>query len=712
VTSKRPTFGGTRPLPPAAMQTVRQAMAAHQAGNLDEAEILYRRVLDVDENQFPVLLMLGILNGQRGDFPEAERLLRDALALNPNDAGAQFNYGNVLLALQRFDDALSAFGKALALNPMLAEAQLNRGSILLSRKSVEEAIACFDAAIRINPNYAEAYCNRGHALEEARRFDEALASCEMALALSPQNADFHASRANILHRMKYSDEALSDLSTALSLRPGTAAFYYNCGNILFELKRFAEAFDAYDKAFCLNPKLDYAEGGRFFAKMMICDWTDLAAENMHLLGGVAEGRPVSRPFAFLAADATQAIQTRCANLFADHEFPAMPALWTGQRYRHDRIRLAYLSADFREHPVSHMLSGMFEFHDRTRFETIAVSFGAPDPTPMRQRLEKAFDRFVDKRGSSDIEIARMLREGEIDIAIDLMGPTQEARPAILSYRPAPIQVMYLGYAGSSGAPYVDYILADRIVVPEIEQNLFREKVVYLPETFMGTDSKRAIAMSTPCRADEGLPQSGAVFCAFANSYKISPQIFDIWMEILRGLDGSVLWLSAMNDDAIGNLRTEARLRGVDPDRLVFARRVARNDEHLARHRLADLFLDTAPLGAHSTVCDALWAGTPVLTCAGATFGGRVAASVLSAVGLTELIADSLVKYKECALRLARDQRMLASLKTKLAVHRRTFPLFNTERFTRHIEACFTTIWERHQRGEPPAGVVVPALPPA
>ena len=692
------------------METLRQAMAAHQAGNFNAAEILYRRVLDVDAKQFPVLFMLGVLHAQRGNFVEAENVLCDALRLNPNDAGAQFNYGNVLLALQRFDDAFSAFGKALALNPMLAEAQLNRGNILLSRKSVEGAIACFDAAICIEPNYAEAYCNRGHALEQIRRFEEALASCDRALALSPQNADFHASRANILHRMKRSNEALSGLSTALSLRPNNAAFHYNCGNILFELKRFAAAFEAYDNAFRLDPKLDYVEGERFFAKMMICDWTDFAAENARLVAGVAGGRPVSRPFAFLAAEATQAVQAQCARLFVDHEFPAMPALWTGQRYRHDKIRLAYLSADFGEHPVSYMLAGMFECHDRARFETLAVSFGAAHPTPMRARLEKAFDRFVDKRDSSDVEIARMLRECEIDIAIDLMGPTQEARPAILAYRPAAIQVMYLGYAGSSGAPYLDYILADRIVIPEVEQSLFSEKVVYLPETFMGTDSKRAIAMNTPSRADEGLPESGFVFCAFSNSYKISRQIFDLWMEVLRGLDGSVLWLSSANDGAIGNLRKEAQLRGVDPGRLIFARRVARNDQHLARHRLADLFLDTAPLGAHSTVCDALWAGTPVLTCAGATFGGRVAASLVSAVGVPELIADSLKDYRECALRLGRDPQLLASLKAKLAIHRKTCPLFDTERFTRHIETGFTTIWERHQRGEPPAGVTVPVLP--
>jgi protein O-GlcNAc transferase len=692
------------------METLRQAMAAHHAGKFDEAESLYRRVLNVDEKQFSVLQLLGILHAQRGNYPEAERHLHAALALNPNDAGAQFNYGNLLLGLQRFDEAFAVFGKALELNPALAEAQLNRGSILMSRKRFEEAIACFDAAIRINRNYAEAHCNRGHALEEIKRYDEALASCDVALALNSDNAEFHASRASILHRLKRDDEALGELSVAISQQPVNAAFQYNRANILFELKRFIEAFAAYDNAFRRDPQLDYVEGDRFFAKLMICDWTNLAAESDRLVAGVAAGRAVSRPFIFQAADSPQSMQTRCANLFADHEFPAMPHLWAGQSYRHDRIRVAYLSADFRDHPVSYMLAGMFECHDRSHFETTAVSFGASDSSSMRQRIEKAFDHFLDAGERNDAQIARMLREAEIDIAIDLMGPTQGARPAILSYRPAPIQAIYLGYAGSSGAPYIDYILADRIVLPDSERRLYRENVVYLPDSFMGTDSKRVISRETPSRADEGLPESGFVFCAFSNSYKVSPKIFDVWMNLLRDIDGSVLWLSHFNEKAMDNLRHEARLRNVAPERLIFARRVALNQDHLARLRLADLFLDTAPLGAHSTACDALWAGTPVLTCAGVTFGGRVAASLLSALGLTDLIADGLPDYRERALSLARNQPMLDAFKARLAAHRDSFPLFDTERFTRHIEAAYTAMWERHQQGELPAPLSVPVLP--
>ena len=709
VTSKQPLADSFQPLPPKVAETLRHAIAAHQAGKFVEAESLYRRVLDVDAKQFPVLVMFGVLQGQVGKYTEAERLLVDAVRINPNDAGAQFTYGSVLVALQRYDEAFAAFGKALAINPAMIEAHLNRGNILVSRKRFNEAISCFEAAIRINGNYAEAHCNRAQALEECRRIGEALESCNTALALNPQNAEFHATRANILHRLKREAEALDALSTALSLHPGRADFHYNRGNILFQLKRFDEALQSYDRALRIDPQLDYVEGDRFFAKLMICDWADLADETEHLRSRVAAGHAVARPFAFMPAESSQTLQIRCANLFADREFPAMMPL-SGQRYRHDRIRVAYLSADFSDHPVSHLLIGMFEHHDRARLETIAVSLGDSEPTPLRRRLENAFEHFVDAREVSDVQIARRLREREIDIAIDLMGPTQGARPGIFSYRPAPIQAIYLGFAGSSGASYMDYIIADRIVIPEAEQQLFQEKVVYLPDTFMGTDSARAVAADTPTRADEGLPESGFVFCSFGNTYKISPTIFDVWMEILRTTDNSLLWLSNANDVAKDNLRREAKQRGVNPERVVFARRVALNKDHLARHRLADLFLDTIPLGAHSTVCDALWAGTPVLTCAGATFGGRVAASALSALGLAELITHDISSYKKRALQLARDPNSLKALRERVAAHRDVFPLFDTRRFTSHIEAAYVSMWERYQKGEAPAALSVQPLP--
>ena len=341
-----------------------------------------------------------------------------------------------------------------------------------------------------------------------------------------------------------------------------------------------------------------------------------------------------------------------------------------------------------------------------RFETIGISFGADDASPMRARLESAFERFIDVRDQSDAAVAKLLCDSEVDIAVDLMGPTRHARPAILSHRAAPIQINYLGYAGTGGADYIDYILADRIVIPENERVFFREKVVYLPDTFMGADQSRKIADPIPKRADEGLPETGFVFCSFNNTYKITPPMFDVWMRLLRAVEGSVLWLSGSNDDAMCKLRREAQARDVKGDRLIFTRRVERNEDHLARYRLADLFLDTLPFCAHSTASNSLWAGTPVLTCLGSTFSGRVSASLLTAVGLRELITNGLPAYEDMAMTLACDPRRLASIRAKLAANRDMFPLFDTKRFTRHIETAYTAMWQRYQRGEPPATISV------
>ena len=376
-----------RPLAPAAMQAFREAMAAHQAGRLDEAERLYRRVLKADDRQFPVLMMLGMLCAQRGKLGEAERFLRGALDINPGNADAQYNYANVLLGLQRFDEAFEAFDNALALNPSLAEAHLNRGGILMSQKRYEDALGCFDAAIRINQNYSDAYCNRGNALEELKRFDEALASYDSALTISPKNPEFHAGRANVLHRLKRYDEALAGLSVALSLRPGNAGFHYNRGNILFELKRFAAAFEAYDKALTLEPDHEYAETSRLHAKMHFCNWQNFDAECAHLILSVKK-EILSQPFALLAISPSAEVQLKSAAVLSTVKHPtSKDPRWRGRQSEHDRIRLAYLSADFGEHAVSALLAGVFEQHDHKQFETIAISFEAHVPSEMLARLK-------------------------------------------------------------------------------------------------------------------------------------------------------------------------------------------------------------------------------------------------------------------------------------------------------------------------------------
>jgi predicted O-linked N-acetylglucosamine transferase (SPINDLY family) len=348
-----------------------------------------------------------------------------------------------------------------------------------------------------------------------------------------------------------------------------------------------------------------------------------------------------------------------------------------------------------------LAAGLFERHDRSRFETMAVSFGAQDQ--MTERLKPAFDRFIDARGKSDHEIAALLRELEVDIAVDLNGFTGDARPGIFAERPAPVQVNYLGFAGTLGRDYWDYIIADRFVIPEDSRQHYAEQVVSLPGSFMANDDRRPISDRMPSRQDAGLPDRGFVFCCFNNSYKITPDVFEVWMELLREVEGSVLWLSVMHAGAIGNLKAEAERRGVAADRLVFAQRVASNADHLARLRLADLFLDTLYYNAHTTACDALWAGLPLLTHPGTTFASRVAGSLLSAIGCPELIAASLEDYRELVLALAREPERLSGIKAKLAGNRSQSALFDTAGFTRAIEAAYATMWQRAQAGEPPQG---------
>jgi predicted O-linked N-acetylglucosamine transferase (SPINDLY family) len=364
-----------------------------------------------------------------------------------------------------------------------------------------------------------------------------------------------------------------------------------------------------------------------------------------------------------------------------------------------------VSGDFNNSAVSTLMAGVFEHHDRARFETIAISFGPADGTPMRKRLETAFERFIDVSGKTDAEIAVAVRGMEIDIAVDLMGFTGECRSFILAQRPAPVQVNYLGFPGTMGAPWIDYILADPAVIPDAQQEHFAEKIAYLPHCYLPADGTSAIA-ERPTRLQAGLPESGFVFASFNNSYKFNPAMFAIWMRLLDAVEQSVLWLPENNPAAMRNLIHEAKARGLAPGRIVFAPPVPGHENHLARLSLADLFLDTLPYNAHTTAIDALWAGVPLLTLEGNSFAGRVAASALEAAGLPELIASTADEYEAAALRLARDPEALAALKAKLAQNRLTCPLFDTASFARHLESAFVTMWERQQRGEPPASFAV------
>jgi predicted O-linked N-acetylglucosamine transferase (SPINDLY family) len=655
---------------------LQNAQRLHQAGNLAEAARLYAEVLRLNPNQFEPLYALGVLHYQTSRYADAEQLFAAALRLDPSAVDAHYRRGCTLQRLNRNEDAVIAFDRALANRPGFVDALMARGVARMALNRYEDALGDFDAILAADPEEAGAWTNRGCTLQGMNRNEEALTCFEKALALKP------------------------DLVEAL----------ISGGSVLAALKRFDEAAERYEKVLSINPDLPYVFGNLVLFRLQACDWRYIDSDRARIAADVKAGKPVIQPFINVTLSASLADQLQCARTSIAYQWPKQSrALWRGERYGHDKIRVVYISADFRDHAVARLVAGLLEHHDKTRLETTAISLVPDDGSAMRKRLHGTFDRFIDAERQSDEQVATLLREAEVDIAVDLMGFTSGCRPGILAFRPAPVQVNFLGYPGTMAASYVDYIVADRFVIPDEHRAFYPEKIVTLPDAYQCNDRRRAIADATPSRAELGLPERAFVFCCFNNSNKITPEIFSLWMRLLHQVDGGVLWLLEDNAAATGNLRREAATRGIAAERLVFAPRV-KPAEHLARHRAADLFIDTLPYGAHTTASDALWTGLPVLTCQGTTFAGRVGASLLRAAGLPDLITDSLDAYEALALILARNRDALRRLKETLVRNRDTCALFDTARFTRHFEAALTTMRQRQRDGNLPAPFAVEAMP--
>jgi protein O-GlcNAc transferase len=625
-----------------------------------------------------------------------------AITINPRFAEAHHNRGGTLNELQQFGEALTSCDRAIALNPKHANAHTTRANVLGNLGRFDEAIAGYDRAVMLDPGNVKAHNNRANALRELNRFEESLQGYDRAIALNSRYAEAYNNRGNVLKEMGRLDAALASYDQAIKLNTDFERAYYNRGNLLNELQRHEEALADYTRASALKPDLEFLYGNLIHTKMAICDWVDLKTHVDQLVHRLKLAEKITTPFSILSISNDSGLQRKAAEIFTRAKYTlsdVLPA--TIKRSERKRIRIGYFSPDFRIHAVSILAAEMFERHDRTKFEVTAFSFGADTRDEMRQRLKLAFDRFVDVRNQSDRDVARLARELGIDIAVDLAGLTTDSRTGIFSMRAAPVQVSFLGYPGTMGADFIDYVIADRTLIPTSHQRHFAEKIAYLPNSYMPADSTRVISDRQFRRSKFGLPQAGFVFCCFNNSYKLNPDILDRWVRILKRVDGSVLWLSQSNALATANLRKQAANSGIDPDRLVFAQRLPLVADHLARIRLAGLFLDTLPYNAHTTANDALWAGLPVLTLKGETFAGRVAASLLTAIGMRELVTSTPEEYEALAIELASNPTKLAELKFKLMNHRLAEPLFNTGLFTKHIEAAYTAMYERHRANLPP-----------
>jgi len=568
------------------------------------------------------------------------------------------------------------------------------------------AVGLYESVLRSEPDNFDALHLLGLLHGQNGRFEQAQFFTGQAAKLRPFSAEVLFLRSFALTKLDRIEEALSCLDAVLAINPALMEALQNRASLLFRLRRYEEAAQCFGQILSRDPAFAFARGNRLFARLQNCDWREFDTERDAILAGIASGARIIAPFQAKALGLTPEQELRCTRIWTASEYRPRPPLCHGEVRAHERIRVAYVSADFREHAVARLMAGVFEHHDRSRFETIAVSFGPDDGSEMRARLMRSFDRFFDVRSQSEGDIARLIHGLEVDIAVDLMGYTEGCRPGVFALRPAPLQVNFLGFPGTMAADFMDYLIADAIVVPAGEERHYAEKIVTLPDTFLPADCRRAVAPQIPSRAGQGVPESGFVFCCFNAGYKIAPVLFDIWMRLLACLPESVLWLGQANGSAQQNLRREAQSRSVSPERLIFAPFVDSAAAHLARLKLADLFLDTPPYHAHATAIDALSVGLPILTCRGPAFAGRVGVSLLHAAGVPELVAETLADYENLALSLAREPARLAMVRTKLAASP-GLPPFDIARFTRHLEAAYAAMWNRHRNGRPPAGFAVP-----
>jgi protein O-GlcNAc transferase len=594
----------------------------------------------------------------RGRIEEAGQLFRRVLASDPKNVVALYSLGLMSVNNGDYKEALDFADRCITNSKGHHLIWLLHATIMEKLGRDEEALKSYRNALEVEPNYLEALINMSVFLFRKRRYVDALQNVEKALKIDPKHDKAVANRGKLLEILKQTDKSI----------------------------------ETYQYLLNISPDYEYARGWLCYAKLHYCDWRNYENELKAIIEGIRFDKRVCEPRTLLHIHDSAEDQLRCTKLFADRWYPKKAtALWQGEQYRHERIRVAYVSADFREHPVGQLMAGIVERHDRSRFEIIGISIGADDGSVLRSRFEKGFERFIDAIDMHPSAIAEMIRTLEVDVLVDLGGYTGDARPDIFAFRPAPVQINFLGYPATMGTDYMDYILVDHQVIPESDRRFYTENVFYLPNTCLPTDAELSVAAQTPSRAELGLPSSGFVFCSFNQDHKINPRIFDVWMRILARVDGSVLWLMMRNEATRDNLRKEAEKRGIDPSRLVFASRVPAQEDHLVRYRLADLFLDTTPYNAHTTAADALFVGLPVLTCMGHSYVSRVAGSLLTAIGLPDLITHSLANYENTAVRLAGDTELLCSIRKRLAENKAKYPLFDTDGFCRDLEKAYTEI---------------------
>jgi predicted O-linked N-acetylglucosamine transferase (SPINDLY family) len=644
--------------------------------------------------------ILGAANAglKRGDA--AVDCFRNALRINPHAAEAHNNLGNALKTLGRHEEAMDCYRRALSIQPGNPQIHNNLANGLRATGRIDEAIAGYEHALRLEPHYAEAIYNLSVTLRAVGRRDEAVDCCLRALRIKPDYAEVHDNLGLTLRELGHRDEAVACFRTALRLKPDLVSAHLNLGNALKDMGRRDEAIDSYSQALAVQPDHAVARAQRLHQQATICDWEAIAADR-HLIPELGILGDSVSPFTMLSLeDAPSRHRIRAERYVADLHRKVNRPVFARPGARPERLRIGYFSADFHNHAAMFLMARMFELHDRERFEVRAYSFGPDKDDEMRRRARAGFEHFHDVRAMDDRAVARLAREHGLDVAVDLMGHTHNARLGIFAEGAAPVQIAYMGYPSSLGAPFIDYLIADKLVVPAERRDDYSESLIYLPDTYWATDDRMVMSQTPSTRSAFGLPDRAFVFGSFNNSFKITAEEFTIWMRLLARVEGSVLWLLAMNPWAEASLRRRAAAAGLASERLIFAKPMP-HAEHVARQRHADLFLDSFNYNGHTTASDALWAGLPVLTRMGQSFPARVAGSILNSIGLPELVTTTSEDYEALAFALASDPGRMRQIREKLARNRMTTPLFDSARFTRSMESAFDRADALYRSGEAP-----------
>jgi predicted O-linked N-acetylglucosamine transferase (SPINDLY family) len=671
-----------------------------------EASFRYLNLACGQKNCTPeALYYLGTIFLNKALFQDAINAFLNSMAKSKEFFEALHDIGTAYAQLGESEKALSYYEKCKKINTNSHELYFNIGRVLDDLHRHDEATIHYDHALKLKPQYAEALLNKGVGLSEQKKFNEAIISYCKALEIKPDYAEAWFNKGNVFKELKRLEDSIGCYENAIKSQVNFAEAWFNKGNALKELKILNDAIFHYKQALFFKPNLDWLFGDLCHLQMRICCWDSFNDNVNKISHEVHHSKKIIEPFALISLIDDPFLHKKCSEIYTNNHYTLnLVAGPPTRKQKKNKLNIAYFSADFRNHPVAFLTAELFELHDKNRFEITAFSFGNNDKSDLRHRLEKAFNQFIDASDMSDLEIVQLAREADIDIAIDLGGYTSQNRAAIFAHQVAPIQISYLGYLGTMGAKYIDYLLADKTIIPNQMQEFFTEKIAYLP-SYQVNDRKRPISEKIFSRKELGLPENSFVFCCFNNNYKIIPSIFNSWMRILMSVNGSVLFLFAENDSVKKNLRMEAEIRGIDASRLIFGNFLP-PDQYRARFRSCDLFLDTFPYNAGTTASDALWAGLPVLTRIGKSFASRIAASLLTAIELPQLITRSTEEYEELAIDLALNPQKLALIKADLASNRLTTSLFNTPLFTQYLEAIYIKIYERYQMSLKPDHIYI------